>query len=467
MHSSTHKQDRPVFGTTTNPVLRAHARHILQPTASSLWSTASSLQPRTHRPSGPHGTLRMRAPRVLALLTAGWLITLHAWSQVDSVAVRAAALGKITAGDIREGATELVIALRDWPEGTASIDAAVPTAHLLLFDLEYLMDDAIRRAFVDQVMKPDQEPADDLMLAGLYLNLDSGLSVGEFRTVGQKLQALTNSPKPWVRALALALLASPYYFRDSNIAENARTELVKQFPDLELTRAVLRAPLYISRKKITADSAAVSSAMAADSLLSARRNDPVAATVQQTLDKLATNRVDEGVRILVDAVKNGPDAHTRFGCLYMLEEFAAAGRKTAVKEAASVLANSSLESGDATYARIQLLRMAAGENDKAQLRNWCETLLAQEDLGTAYTRNMYEDLIKEVSKAAEELVRLEDSPAAIAALEGLAAKFPNSVVAAQAQARGGELRKMQKASNETTWETEFFGELSDNSASEQ
>ncbi|MBI4559763.1 MAG: hypothetical protein HY706_19405 [Candidatus Hydrogenedentes bacterium] len=372
----------------------------------------------------------------------------------DLAAERQEAYQQIQAGRVREGASSLLTSLREWPNETAAIDEAVATSYLLEFTLEYLMDDATRRAFVDEVMKAEQEPADDLILTALYLNLDTGLSEKEFSAVSQKLHVLTNSSTPWVRALSLALMASPYYYRDGNLAKNARGELMKQYPDLELTRAVLRGPLYIARKKLASEPAAVSTAMGADTLLAARKNDPVAIAVSTTVDRLQTEKTDEGLLTLTDTAKNAPDAHTRFGCLYMLEAFVATPRKAEVKDTASALTASSQETADATYARIQLLRIAAEDNDAPQARHWCEALLEQKELGTAYTRNLYEDLLKDVSKGAEFLIRAGDKEGAAAVLEKLAAKFPNSVVATQASERVNQLRLAEKSAVEASRDDE-------------
>jgi hypothetical protein len=380
--------------------------------------------------------------RTLLVLAVCCTVASSAFAQTPLSEPRSAALSEIRRGDPTAAALILLDALRKWPDDVSAIDEAVPSIYLFLFTMEYLVDEPARRDFCTHVMQEDKNPVDDMLLTGLYLNLDSGLDQEEFNAVGRKLQALSVDPKPMVRAIAMMVLAAPYYYRDSIIALNNRQALVKHFPQLEITKAALRAPLYAARKKIIDEPDAVIRSVEDDGLAEARRNDPVIQGMRTAVADLKRTSQSEGAaRVFAEATRSAASVEDRYANLYMLEPFAAGGKSAECKAAVLDLAMRPAETADSTYARIQMLRMAAIAQDAAELRRWADALLAQDDLGNGYSRNLFEDLVKDVSAAAEALAKAGDPQGAAARLDVLAARFPNSPVASTAKARAVQLRE--------------------------
>lgn len=387
-------------------------------------------------------SVRGMFPCVALVLAACWTVASSAFAETQLSEPRSAALNEIRRGEPVAAAQILLEALRKWPDDVSAIDEAVPSIYLFLFTMEYLVDEPAREEFCTRVMQEDKNPIDDMLLSGLYLNLDSGLDQEEFNAVGRKLQALSVDPKPMVRAIAMMVMAAPYYYRDSIIAVNNRQELVKQFPRLEITKAALRAPLYAARKKIVDEPDAVIRSVEEDGLAEARRNDPVVQGMRTAVaDLKRTTRSEGAAGLFADGVRNASGVEDRYANLYMLEPFAADGKSTECKAAVLDLAMRPAETADSTYARIQMLRMAANAQDAAELRRWADALLAQDDLGNGYSRNLFEDLVKDVSAAAEALAKAGDPQGAAARLDALAARFPNSPVASTAKARAAQLRE--------------------------
>jgi hypothetical protein len=359
----------------------------------------------------------------------------------EPIAEREQARQMVAAGQLRGGCEALVQNMRNWPDDAAQVDRVEGTIHLLLFSLEYLMDEPSRIKFRDEVLRPEENEMDDLILSGLYLNLDSGLSQEEFQSVARKLVALSTSSRPPVKVLALALLGAPYYFRDSQLGANARQELLANYPDLEISKTVLRAVAYTQREALSTSPSVALAALQAGKLSKRGAEDPVVVAVRRAAEAQG-GQADcaKGAAALVEAVRASEDPYVRYSCLRMLEAFTDTRAKGLLVAAYQELKDKP-GTPESFNARVSLLRIARKDRDAGATKTHAQALLSLENMPVLYDRNPYEDLKNEVVQAADDLATLGDSAGAKACLDGLAAKFPGSALAAECRTKVDALAK--------------------------
>ena len=133
-------------------------------------------------------------------------------------------------GQMEEAATLLLTELRSLPNDKLElIDYAVGNSQLLMFTVEYLMDNTMWQSFRANFMHPDEQPMDALVANVFDVLNDVPLSVLEMTKIALNFESFGRSEHPFVRVSALCFMASPYYFYDTPVAAEARRRLAEEY----------------------------------------------------------------------------------------------------------------------------------------------------------------------------------------------------------------------------------------------
>ena len=248
--------------------------------------------------------------------------------------------------------------------------------------------------------------------------------------------------------VALCMLASPWCFRYWSHRAGARQRLIAEYPDLDMTRTILRMSLAQCKRE---ENETVAQAMAGvldkelvtDADRYVLETDPVTMLAAQALPGLlsedASTRAN-GAALLCGGVTDSEDWHIRFGCLNMLPDYHATGHAALIESYVAALAASDLDTPDATRATCMMVGFSIDAKDAETAAYWADELLAKERIVDPFERPLHEEAWMTIEHYGEYLASLGHFEDAALAYERLAAKYPNSALAEEFFQKAGEMR---------------------------
>lgn len=352
---------------------------------------------------------------------------------------RDAAYTLLRRGEVMPAAFALLDALRALPKDDMTApDRAIEPFHLLAFTVDYLMDPGQQTYFTEEVLDPAAHDIDELFQCVFWFNLDSGLNKGEATLVRERLIGLSYRENTTVRAGTLFLNANPYYSYSSNTAFLSRKKLNKQFPDLEITKVALRMPVLNRRHDYGEALAAWNHERDDEAVRNRMAADPVLQQIVPHLNALRagsdSEKAAEGAALLT-GVRGALDWRTRYSVLLMVEPLIEKGLSQPLKSVCTEWAGRPQCTPDVVRAHMALASLARHERDANALAYWAGQLIALEHAGNPIDRNLYEDIMKAALQAGDALAEMGAAAQAAGVYEALAAKFPNSALAAVCQSR--------------------------------
>jgi hypothetical protein len=392
-------------------------------------------------------------PAFRVLTVAGHLILATGASSDEFdyiVQQRLAAHDRIMAGELQEGATDLIASLRALPlDKPRAADAALGSMQLMLFTVEYLMDAATWSHFASQVLDPTQHPIDDYLHFLFQINDDRGITQETMNEVVRKLYEFSYSDHTFVKIGALAIMSDPYYFRDSKLGQDALDRLTTEFPNLAITEEALRQALYVYREDESMLAEELEESNIPHKSLSTREEsparafqaaDPLIARMRSTIDLLQTSETQgETLSAMCRDAHADSDWRMRYGLLHMAEPYGKKGQRFLVKETCQILAQRTDSTPDVTRAQCLLVQMAQEDGDMPAAEQCIDKLLQQRRTMDVLERNLYEAVMQTVEAYAKGQAARGDTAGAVAALEKLAAKYPDSALADRCLAQVAEL----------------------------
>jgi len=357
----------------------------------------------------------------------------------------------IEQGNLRSAADLLAASWRDLPEAWPELaDTATASMQLLLFIMEYLMDETTVSQFVRESLNPEASDSDK------FIRTVYDIAIGQ-ETPGKTQAAiemtyLTESKNPFVRIGALFMLSDPYYFSDSKFVEGMSGTLVRDFPDLTITQEALRLTVYevardepdiieqalplepadpaVDQKDLSLSAMPEQTASPATLL----ENDAVVECLREVLPDLGANPA-LAVQKTCETAVSAAGWRTRYGCLVIAERTAKKAGLAIPEAAISALANRTDPTPEVAHARV-----LAGDRFRNSYSSKAGQALldkAVQDtiqlLSTAWTahpyeRNLYEENLKEVQNMADWMAKNGHSSEAVELYKAMMAKYPNSIV---------------------------------------
>jgi hypothetical protein len=382
------------------------------------------------------------------------ILALSAFTRADEVdwnaylaAERVAANATIESGELTAGAARVMASLRAVPQDAPQYaDTAWTSLQLLVFTMEYLMDDATLTAFLTQNLHANDTPMDRTVAAiyDIYIGQDSQGKAEAAR----RLDYIAAGDIVLPKLFALFTLSDPYYFENNAFATQHSTILAADFPTLELTQTALNFPAYESRNesKSGALQKAIAPAKSGDDAKArttrenaraawSRRYHERAQTAAAQLALQAT--MSEGVSGLLQGATADSDWQTRYACLLTVERFRHQGFEGQIKSSCEQLAARAQCTPDVLRARILLARVNAkkcvdtptDEGARREAVKWAEELLTTPIEAYTPERNLYEDRMKGIRQTAKLLAKAGHVDEARRLFRALAANFPRSLVA--------------------------------------
>jgi hypothetical protein len=353
-------------------------------------------------------------------------------------AEREAAYQAVEAGDSWGATATLAYSLRQIPGDDpafiddALVDEGAAATRFAVYIMAELMDDDLRRQFRDAVLDPETYPTDELL--GLQYDVTHAPTLEATYGIIDRFWALANGSNPAARVASLALLAAPYSFELWPHRAYARQMLVREYPDLDITRTVLQSSLSGCKNK----GANIAEAM--DDVINKElttpeeqqilHDDPACSLAIAALPSLldAGSRAN-GVAQLCAAITGEADWKTRFACINQAVGFRDIGYAQEVESACEALASSEPATPDVIRARCLVLGYAREAGDIEKVRYWGEQLLAQDRIVDTIDRTLHEEVGNAIQFYADFLEKNGLKQEAASVHERLAAKFPNSVLA--------------------------------------
>jgi len=371
-------------------------------------------------------------------------------AQIESE--RDAAYSEITAGNLTAGSLALVQSLRALPvDHPELIDTAYGSVQLLLYTMEYLMDEPTRTQFVEQSLDPEHNPIDRFIVSGY--NIYIGQDTPEKTLAAQDLLAAAATDNPFARIGALFILSDPYFFDNADFTRQSQEILAAEYPDLAITLEAYRYNIYGARKsgaEIIENASRTFTAKS--SKASTFVKDPViAATIEATRNG-STKSASDAIGVYARALDSTGDWKARFGLLLMLEPYGATERARVMEICERLAApkdKPEFATPDAVRAQLMLLKLERGQWDATpgdpgtgpQGMQWVDNLLATKWKENPFERCLYEDVMKGVMNCAGHLDKIGRPLIAIRVFDKLAKQYPNSLVSAQCQSEMARIRE--------------------------
>lgn len=407
---------------------------------------------------------------LLAALGVGALLTPHivratVWAYVapeapDPLAELCALLAKdreaayqlMAAGDPWQAMASAAISLRAIPGDDPTLltdalaDEAAASLHLTVFGMKDLLDEATCEQFIETVLDPVTYPSDAAIL--MYYRVSMGPTFDETQVLLDELWALAESTNPVGRSGALTILASPWCFEHWPHRAEARQLLIAEYPDLDMTRTILRMSLGACKRKPENTAQAMDKVLTKELVSDADRYvldaDPVAVLAAQALPSLLVQDAAvraEGVAHLCSGITDSEDWHVRFGCLNLVPGFHASGHAALVESYVAALAASDFDTPDVTRATCMILGFSMDAKDAESAAYWADELLALERIVDPFERPLHEEAWHTIDQYGEYLASIGNPKAAALAYEQLAAKYPNSALAERFLEKADEMRR--------------------------
>lgn len=385
---------------------------------------------------------------------------------------RDSAYSQIHAGDLLGGAETLLRSFRDIPNDLPELaDTVAGSFHLLLFEMEYLMDKETRETCVKQVFKPREYITDRFFLWLLFVY--EGQDTEEKTAGSRELQYLISENNNLVRILGLYFLSDPYYYRDTGFPYQHSTLLAQEYPDLAISKEALRLSIYAAAKQ---DGKALSQALTASATartalarhayfdrLRAGRRDPASPLTDEevqaipeftplpdevldALEPALTAGVEEDnlanyMALLCSMAQSAADWRVRYAAILMAEPHKDKGFRTQFHDAVRHVAGASVVTPDVIRARVWLVRLGLKDKDgnptdattAREAAKEAEKLLDTSWVGITYERHLDEEILKTAMQCANALGARDMASEAETLYTAIRAKYPNSKVATEIQ----------------------------------
>jgi len=386
--------------------------------------------------------------------------SLDEWvAQMQADRTQAEAL--VDQGNLRAAADLLAASWRGLPPAYPELaDTATASMQLLLFIMEYLMDEPTVSLFVAESLNP--QPGDsDKFIRTVY-----DVAIGQ-ETAGKtqatiEMTYLTESANPFVRIGALFMLSDPYYFTDPAFVKGMSGILARDFPNLTVTQEAIRLSLYAVADEdpdvieqalgpdpgdpTKAQGGTPSQNAAEAAIARVLSNDEVAGALREALPDLAADP-PRALQKLCNNALNASEWRTRYGCL-LIAERRPAQSSAAFKTTFSNLAKRENRTPDVAHARVLAGNEFRGsytpEKSQTTLDEAARAalqLLQTDWTAFPYERNLYEECLKEVQNMAAWMAEQGHVETAKDLYRALAQKYPNSLVSSACTNRLEELAK--------------------------
>ena len=371
----------------------------------------------------------------------------------DLDAVRWEAMNLVQAGQRTEAAVLLLDTLRSLPADRADLAfPAVGAVQLLTFINEYLMTqeecEALYALHLDEKRSPMEK-----FLATLFRYMDdAGLSQEEVNQCARDLLRLTQCDHLPVRLGALFTMSSPYYFYDTTAGQRARDFIILEFPGEYLAQEAQRLNLYYARTgkaeglREALERTTDAGELRAHSLR--MREDPVGGAIQAALESAASAEQDAAcVTALAQAAAQAPGWAEEYAALNILEGFHGGPLAAKVRGAATAAIARNRDSRAVFRARVIRMSIARNQGDAETLLEDAHALLDTDPIPVVPERNMYEELKNSIQQAADRLAELGRPADAIALLDALSARFPESLLAQRLTEKTAALSESKEAAD--------------------
>ncbi|MCC6793598.1 MAG: hypothetical protein IT366_00660 [Candidatus Hydrogenedentes bacterium] len=358
-------------------------------------------------------------------------------------AEREAAYQEITSGNLAEGARALVQSLHNLPATQPDlIDDAYGSVQLLLYTMEYLMDESLRNQFVTGSLSPADDPLDQFIVSAY--NVYIGQDTPEKTVATRELLASAATRNPFARIGSLFILSDPYFFDNADFTRQSQEILASEFPNLAITLEAHRYNVYGARKS-DAETLAKAAARFTAKIGAAKRfasDAVIAATIACTGTRDDGSPADS-VATYADALDSSSDWKARFGILLMLEPYGKGEDRGRVVQICNSLASTKPSdpyvTPDVVRARLMLLKIARDDWDETpgnvqtgpQGIQWVDTLLETRWKKNPYERCLYEDVMKGLMYSAKHLHKIGRPEIALRVLDKVGKQYPNSLVSAE------------------------------------
>lgn len=353
---------------------------------------------------------------------------------------RASAEVQIAKGALVEAGVILAESLRALPADRGDLaDAAYESVLLGMFLMEYLMPDSAFETFVKERLDIETYPTDKFLtsLYDIFIGqMDNGAKTNATREIGY----LTGSEHRAVRAMALFNASNPYFHRDTLFTSQHVEILVMEYPELDLTQIAQNFVLYDEKDQFGLEGMD----RAAEIRSTVQTVEPWAASlrqrIQQSAQTLKSKSADSAALApLLDGALNATDWKERHFSLLMVKSEYDGPQRDALLATARELALRKGDTPDVLQARILMARVTSSEarekaGDKAALEEslyWANLLLDTPVGRSTPERTLWEDRMKSIRRAANNLREggyLDESEALFRALAG---QYPNSLVSAE------------------------------------
>lgn len=352
-------------------------------------------------------------------------------------AARHYAMSLIEKGQRLEAAEYLLVTLRSIPRDRADLVVpAIGAVQLLMFDHEYLMFDAERGALYEGALDEENHEMDLFLATLMRYSADTGMTQEEANACARDIQKLAYCDHLPARLAALSIMASPYYFYDTPMAQQARDILANDFPDTFPAKEAPRLALYRARSKGAAGLKEVlerkndDGSLRSDTLRSQR--DAIGGAIHTALTR-GGDADAACVEALVAAARNAGDWADEYAALNILEGFHDGPQAAQVRQAMSEAIVRNTDPACTYRARVVRMAIARNQGDAEALLADAGALLKTSPIPIVAERNNYEELKNGIRHAAEFLAGQGRTAEARDLLEGLAARFPNTLLASQVE----------------------------------
>lgn len=355
------------------------------------------------------------------------------------------AMQLVQAGRHVDAAALLLNALSAIPPDCADLaPAALGCGQLLLFTNEYLMTDAERQALYAGALDEKNNEMHRFMATLMRYMDDAGISQEEADACARDLQGLTWCRNLPVRIGALFVMSSPYYFKDTPLARQARNQIAAEFPGTYLAREAQRLPLYYARTGGAAALKEVLERTSDDGTLrpdTARtRADRVGGAVYDAIKEAAPEASDAAcVAGLASAARDARDWAEEYAALTIAEGFHGGPCGPRVRAMAEESIERDRDPRCTFRARVIRMSVARIQGDTGAVLEDADALLQTDPLPLVIERSNYEELKNSIQQTAEFLIESGQAGSAIDLLERLATRFPNTVLAYKLGVRVAEI----------------------------
>lgn len=325
------------------------------------------------------------------------MLTPTAYAAIDSPealdAARNYAMGLIENGQRLEAATYLLQTLRDIPRDRADLALpAIGAVQLLMFDNEYLMFDAEREALYAGVLDEENSEMGRFLATLMRYMDDAGITQEEANQCAMDITKLARCAHLPVRLGALFVMASPYYFYDTKLAQNARDDIIREFPDNFLAEEAQRLTLYTARWKGVDGLRHALEAKNDDGTLRSHslrvQADPVGRALKDALQPVDPEQARAAcVAGLADVASETTDWAEEYAALNILEGFHETQEAPAVRAAASAAIARNTDARTVFRARMLRLSIARNDADVAGMLDDANALLMTNPIPVVPERN--------------------------------------------------------------------------------